>query len=325
MQKLTKPDWVLLKLPSLTATKSFVAAAKYQNFTRAAEALCVTQAAISRQIKELEQHLGVALFERSGRQVILTEAGQNFYDAAYLSFINISQAAKRLRSSHLEDKHITVCCTPAFSSLWLAEKLANFHELHPDIHIDVITSHDFLHLDASVEPDIFINKVNIPKKGFSSIPLFYDCIYPVCSPEYLEKNPQIKNLEGLLESELLSLSPYGRTQIAEHVDWSVWLSLQNISLDEQQKNASSFSANDYYMLVTMALSHQGIILGWEHLVAPLITKGQLVKPLKQEVILKEKMHYLSFANKNEQQECIQRFKDWVLDSVEKEQAAIKFS
>ncbi|MCW8355578.1 LysR family transcriptional regulator [Marinomonas pontica] len=99
MAKPIEPDQILLKMPSLRAVKSFVAAAKYLNFTRAAEALCVTQAAISRQIRELEVALGVPLFKRTGRAVELTEAGQIFYDAAYLSFVNIAQAAQRIQSS----------------------------------------------------------------------------------------------------------------------------------------------------------------------------------------------------------------------------------
>src|SRR5690242_11549633 len=98
MVKHTEPDQTLIKMPSLRAVKAFVAAARYQNFTRAAEALCVTQAAISRQIRELEEHLGAELFNRAGRAVELTSAGSIFYDAVQLSFTNIAQAAERISS-----------------------------------------------------------------------------------------------------------------------------------------------------------------------------------------------------------------------------------
>lgn len=104
MVKPVAPDHILVNMPSLRAVRSFVAAAKYQSFTRAAEALCVTQAAISRQIRELESSLGVPLFKRTGRTVELTEAGSIFYDAAYLSFINIAQAAQRLKKPTLACK-----------------------------------------------------------------------------------------------------------------------------------------------------------------------------------------------------------------------------
>src|SRR5699024_5883790 len=97
MTEAAKPDRMLMRMPSLRALKSFVAAAKYQNFTRAAESLCVTQAAISRQIRELEEILGVDLFTRRGRTIELTHAGRALFDATYLSFINISRASERIR------------------------------------------------------------------------------------------------------------------------------------------------------------------------------------------------------------------------------------
>jgi len=99
MVRHSEPDQTLIKMPSLRAVKVFVAAAKYQNFTRAAEALCVTQAAVSRQIRELETYLSAELFTRVGRAVELTVAGSIFFDAVQLSFVNISQAAERIRSN----------------------------------------------------------------------------------------------------------------------------------------------------------------------------------------------------------------------------------
>jgi Bacterial regulatory helix-turn-helix protein, lysR family len=89
MAQHSDPDQTLVRMPSLRAIKSFVAAAKHQSFTRAAEALCVTQAAISRQIRELEDHLGTELFIRTGRSVKRSADGVVFYDTAQLSFINI--------------------------------------------------------------------------------------------------------------------------------------------------------------------------------------------------------------------------------------------
>ena len=121
MSKPVDPDTLLLKMPSLRAVKAFVAAAKYESFTRAAEALCVSQAAISRQIRELEGYLGAQLFSRVGRAVALTPAGELFFDAAQLSFVNIAQAAERIRSNQAVRHMLTLCCSPAFSALWLSQ------------------------------------------------------------------------------------------------------------------------------------------------------------------------------------------------------------
>ncbi|WP_020407844.1 LysR family transcriptional regulator [Hahella ganghwensis] len=313
MVKQVEPDKILLKMPSLRAVKSFVAAAKYQSFTRAAEALCVTQAAISRQIRELEASLGVELFKRSGRAVELTEAGTTFYDAAYLSFVNIAQAADRIHAQKASRRVLTICCSPAFSALWLSRRLPGFFAAHPDIDINVVTTENFLHMEPGVYPDIYINKVTESPDGYSSITLFHDVIYPVCSPEYLRHHPEIATLDGLTKGVLLNLSPYGRGQIAEHVDWSVWFAFQDIELDKQRApQIHQFNANDYNMLIQMVLNHQGISLGWHHLVDPLVESGQLVRPVSEEVVFKEKVHYLTYANTKENNEDFNHFKNWLL-------------
>ncbi|MCX4027048.1 LysR family transcriptional regulator [Endozoicomonas sp. SM1973] len=316
MVKHVEPDKILLKMPSLRAVKSFVAAAKYQNFTRAAEALCVTQAAISRQIRELEAALGVDLFKRAGRAVELTEAGTIFYDAAYLSFVNIAQAADRIKSAHSSKKVLTICCSPAFSALWLSRRLPDFFAANPEIDINVVTTENFLKMEPGVYPDVFINKVTDPREGYRSIPLFHDIIYPVCTPQFLAENPDINTLTGLRDTVLLNLSPYGRAQIAEHVDWSVWFAFHDVQLNKRPRSGKHlFNANDYNMLIQMVLSHQGVSLGWHHLVGPLVDQGLLVRPIEQEVIFKEKLHYLTYTEDKEDNDEFSQFRDWLLSSL----------
>ncbi|SEF85433.1 LysR family transcriptional regulator [Marinobacterium lutimaris] len=323
MVKHADPDKVLVKMPSLRAVKSFVAAAKYLNFTRAAESLCVSQAAISRQIRELEAYLGVSLFKRVGRAVELTEAGTIFYDAAYLSFVNIAQAAERIQDVGSSKKVLTICCTPAFSSLWLTRRLPSFFADNPDIDINVVTTENFLQMEPGVYPDLFINKVADTREGYSSIALFYDLIYPVCTPNFLEKNPEVATLDGICHSALLNLSPYGRSQIAEHVDWGVWLSFFDKDVnDKSDSKPHIFNANDYNMLIQMVLNDQGVSLGWNHLVYPLIESGRLVKPVDETVELKEKLHYLSFLESKASNEAFIRFKEWILSVITLEKTSV---
>ena len=323
MVKHAEPDKVLVKMPSLRAVKSFVAAAKYQSFTRAAEALCVSQAAISRQIRELESYLGVALFDRVGRAVELTEAGTIFYDAAYLSFVNIAQAAERIQDVGSNKKTLTLCCTPAFSALWLSRRLPGFLFQNPDIHISVVTTENFLQMEPGVAPDIFINKISYPRDGYLSIPLFYDLIYPVCSPQFLQQHPEVATLQGLKSAPLLNLSPHGRAQIAEHIDWYVWFSFFDMApVKKVTEGANTFNANDYNMLIQMALAGHGVSLGWSHLIAPLISEGRLVRPVSQSVELKEKQHYLTFMKDKLTSEPFIRFRDWFLAEVGSEATCI---
>lgn len=307
------PDQTLVRMPSLRAIKSFVAAAKYQSFTRAAEALCVTQAAISRQIRELEDHLGTELFIRTGRSVKLSADGVVFYDAAQLSFINISQAAERLRSKYRPRQTLTICCSPAFATLWLQDRLPNFFQMHPDIELRLVATQDFLAMESSLRPDVFITKMEHVRSWYSSDRLFHDVIYPVCSPQYLQEHPKLQDMSSLREVDLLDLSPYGRSQLAEHIDWAVWLAFHGVDLGERTHTGQRlFSSNDYALLVQLAIQHQGVTLGWDHLVSHLIADGSLVRPIAQEVVHTERCHFLNIRADNENSEACTRLREWML-------------
>ncbi|WP_341644340.1 LysR substrate-binding domain-containing protein [Thauera sp. SDU_THAU2] len=315
MNKRTAPGQLLLKMPSLRAVRCFVVAARHRSFTRAAETLCVTQAAISRQIKELEEHLGTALFTRTGRSVELTAAGSTFFDAAQLSFINIAQAAIRIRQGHGSSSRrtLSLCCSPAFSALWMAHRLPSFFSANPDIDVDLVSTQNFLSMAPDIQPDVFITKLSSIRDGYISEPLFHDRIYPVCSPAYLEAHPEIRNIEGLMQGVLLDLSPYERSGIAEHVDWGVWLAIHHLDIEDRlRRDRHYFNANDYNLLIQMALNGQGLSLGWDHLVAPLIQQGRLVRPVEHEVELEETRHYLAYREDKADDEALGRFRDWFL-------------
>ncbi|WP_395735194.1 LysR substrate-binding domain-containing protein [Prosthecobacter sp.] len=316
MSKHAAPDQTLLKMPSLRAVKCFVAAARYQSFTRAAETLCVTQAAISRQIRELEEHLGTALFKRVGRSVELTTAGSIFFDAAQLSFINIAQAATRIRKDYgsTARRTLTLCCSPAFSALWMSHRLPSFFNANPDIDLDLVTTQNFLSMEPGIYPDIFITKMSRVRDGYISRPLFHDRIYPVCTPGYLKTHPEIRTLEGLRDGVLLNLSPYGRSQVAEHVDWGVWLAIHHLDIEDRlRKGPHYFNANDYNLLIQMVLNDQGVTLGWDHLVGPLVEQGRLVRPVEQEVVLEETRHYLAYREDKADDDALRRFRDWFME------------
>ena len=316
MNKHATLDQTLLKMPSLRAVKCFVAAARYQSFTLAAETLCVTQAAISRQIRELEDHLGTALFKRAGRSVKLTTAGSIFFDAAQLSLINIAQAATRIQKDYgnTDRRTLTLCCSPAFSALWMSHRLPSFFSANPDIDLSLITTQNFLTLEPGINPDIFITKMSRVRDGYTSTPLFHDRIYPVCTPDYLEAHPEIRTLEGLRDGVLLNLSPYGRSQVAEHVDWGVWLAIHRLDIDDRlRRGPHYFNANDYNLLIQMVLNHQGVTLGFDHLVRPLVEQGRLVKPVEQEVVLEETHHYLAYREDMADDDALSRFRNWFMN------------
>lgn len=317
MVKQTEPDQTLIKMPSLRAVKAFLAAAKYQNFTRAAEALCVTQAAISRQIRDLEVHLGTELFDRAGRAVKLTDAGSNFYDVVQLSFSSIAQAAERMRSNASSKHVVTLCCSPAFTHFWLGSRLPAFFAAHPEIDVNLVVTQNFLSFETGVHPDIIICKMMKSHDGYHSYPLVCDVIYPVCTQLYLEQHPEVQCLQGIRDGALLNLSPYGRSQVAEHVDWSGWLAHHDVDLKDRPGTAPHFfNANDYNLLIQLALNHQGVALGWHYLVAPLVEKGLLVRPVKEKLVHKETLHYLNFNEDKTRDPSCCKLRDWLKEQFD---------
>lgn len=313
MAKSSQPDQALLSMPSFKAMRSFVAAAKYRNFTRAAEALCVTQAAISRQIRELELYLGTELFTRTGREVRLTASGTALFDAAQLSLLNIFQATERIRREKSDKRTLTLCCSPALSALWLSHRLKDFFSANPDVDLNVITTQHFLVMEPGINPDIFLTQTSDLRPGYLRIPLFHEVVYPVCTPRYLEAHPALKTLEGMRNSVLLDLNPYGRSQLSEQVDWNVWFAFQSHDLQiPASESPHYFSSNDYSLLVQMALDDQGLALGWDHLVKHLVQQGRLVRPVTEELTLREAVQYLMINEKKAEDPACGRLKDWLV-------------
>ncbi|MCR9077449.1 MAG: LysR family transcriptional regulator, partial [bacterium] len=122
------------RLPSLTALRTFEAAARYGFFKSAAQELSVTAPAVSRQVRALEEHFGVALFERGTRGVALTRSGRELFEAAHEALAGLLDAAEALDAYA---RVLTVSVTPAYGALWLAPRLVSFREAHPDIDVDI--------------------------------------------------------------------------------------------------------------------------------------------------------------------------------------------
>ncbi|VVO87034.1 Glycine cleavage system transcriptional activator [Pseudomonas fluorescens] len=317
MAKSPQPDQALLSMPSFKAMRSFVAAAKYRNFTRAAEALCVTQAAISRQIRELELYLDTELFIRTGREVRLTASGTALFDAAQLSLLNIFQATERIRREKSDKRTLTLCCSPAFSTLWLSHRLKDFFSANPDVDLNVITTQHFLAMEPGINPDIFVTQTSDLRPGYLRIPLFNEVVYPVCTPRYLEAHPELSTVEGMRNSVLLDLNPYGRSQLSEQVDWNVWFAFHSHDLQiPASESPHYFSSNDYSLLVQMALDDQGLALGWDHLVKHLVQQGCLVRPVTEELTLREAVQYLMINEKKAEDPACGRLKDWLIARFE---------
>jgi LysR family transcriptional regulator, glycine cleavage system transcriptional activator len=309
-------DRILAQMPSLRALKCFVTAARYESFTQAAEVLCVTQAAISRQIKELEDSLDVTLFERTGRHIALTEAGRILYNASYLSIMNIAEAAQAVRRT---DKHaLTICVSHTFSALWLSFRLPSFRERYPDIRLHVMVTEHFMELDELMEPDVIITKNPPREPEYEVEPLFHDVVYPVCSKAFYERNFHNRSLKplDLLSRPTLNLSLLGRAQVCEHVDWRVWKNwFQEGDAVDQPIDTENFESNDYRLLVSQAEAGEGTLLGWHHLVHRQVEQGRLIRPVQNALEFHDRHHYLITHKTSKLRPEYIQFREWLAEEV----------
>ncbi|MFF7706594.1 LysR substrate-binding domain-containing protein [Pseudomonas sp. NPDC007930] len=312
MAKPVLPDQALLRMPSFKAMRSFVAAARYRSFTQAADALCVTQAAISRQIRELELQLGSELFVRGGRELKLSAAGAALFDAAQVSFLNIFQATERIRREQTDPHSLTLCCSPALAALWLAPRLKALRAAHPGLDLQVITTQHAWDLEPGMEPDIFISKTLDLRPGYRRTRLFHEVVYPVCSPALLAAQPELGSLAGLRQAALLDLHPHGRAQLSEQVDWNVWFAFHGQGQQAPSRGAPpGLSSNDYPLLMQMALDGQGVALGWDHLVRHWLEQGRLVRPLREALTLSESVQYLIVREDKDHDPACRQVQAWL--------------
>src|SRR5574341_1341988 len=201
------------RLPSLNALKAFEAAARHKNFTVAANELCVTQGAVSHQVKALEAELGLKLFIREHQQLVLTEAGRFYLETARDALDRLAAGTERLLQRHTSGA-LTVSTSPNFAAKWLVHRLGRFAETHAGIELRVsaaLQHVDFVHDDV----DLAIRHGDGHWPGLDVMPLCVEHLFPVCSPSLLRGRNALRRPENLRHHSLL------------HIDdtsaWTRWL------------------------------------------------------------------------------------------------------
>jgi DNA-binding transcriptional LysR family regulator len=257
-------------LPPLQTLRAFESAARLASFTRAADELTVTQGAVSRQVRHLEQRLDTALFLRADRGVRLTAAGARYEAAVREALEGIAEATAALIGDR-DGGPITVGATSAMASLWLMPRLTGFQRGEPDLEIRVLAS-DRDRDRASDEVDLAIEYARQPPSGDGVRRLFAERIYPVCSPEYLRERSSSLTAADLPRETLLDLED-------DHPDWMGWREwFAALGIDDAERR-QPIRVNNYPTLLQAAVAGQGIALGWRHLVDDFIAAGSLVPAL----------------------------------------------
>ncbi|MBK7903039.1 MAG: LysR family transcriptional regulator [Proteobacteria bacterium] len=176
-------------LPPLNSLRTFEAAARLGSFTKAARELNVTPAAVSHQIRGLEEYLGVMLFRRTTRSLVLTDQATAAAETLHEAFDRISQSVESLRPSGRSGKSgaLSISVTPAFATRWLVSRLPHFQKRHPRIHLRIAASPSPVDFD---QEDVDV-AVRIGRGGFAgvvAVDLFHEWLAPVASPAFLRQN-----------------------------------------------------------------------------------------------------------------------------------------
>ncbi|WP_282605479.1 LysR substrate-binding domain-containing protein [Pelagibius sp. Alg239-R121] len=258
------------QLPPMTALPVFEASARLLSFTRAAEELHVTQAAISRQIRVLEENLGVSLFDRSHRKIKLTNEGQSFQHVVAVALGLVANSANELRGQ-ITSNDLTIAADISMAHLWLLPRFPAFREEFSNIAVSILASER--------ESDCLRDGVDLALlygdgnwSGYDSRLLVEEEIFPVCSPDYLNTRPPITKLEDLVDAVLLDL----RGDRWDWVDWQQWFAEKQVDAPDC---STLLAFNNLPLLIQAACRGQGIGLGWRGLVDELLEDGTLVKPL----------------------------------------------
>lgn len=294
------------RLPPLNALRSFEAAARHLSFTRAAEELNVTQAAVSHQIKALEARLGIQLFKRRGRTLILTEQAQRYLPAVRDAFDRLATATNQLLAPNAEST-LTVSLITSFAAQWLVPRIAGFRDDHPEIDVR-LHAYDGLVDFARDDVDVAIRYGRGVWPGLRIDKLLEENVFPVCSPALLTGPNPLRKVDDLRHHALLHES-------GVLIDWRTWLTVASVSQIDASRG-TSFSHS--HMVVQAAVNGQGVALGRTPLVDAELAEGTLVKPF--EVTLPGgAAHYVVCPITTADQPKIAAFRTWLLAQVAGEQ------
>lgn len=262
-------------LPAPSALFAFEAAARLGSFTRAAAELGVSQAAVSYSVKQLETGLGLTLFLRQHRRVLLTEAGERFFQDVSIGLGHIRRSAETLRQRR-EAGHVTLSVSTAFASWWMLPRLARFRVAHPEIDLRLQTTDKDIDL-AAESIDLGVRRGDGAWPEYATAFLAAEVIHPVCSPAYLASAALPATPADLMALKLVHLDEPFRPRPV----WADWFAAQGVAYADF---GEGLRLNDYALVIQAALEGEGVALGWRHLTDALVARGALVRPLPQPLV-----------------------------------------
>lgn len=293
------------RLPPLNALRAFEASARQLSFTKAAEELFVTQAAISHQIKSLEEHLGIKLFMRKNRALLLTEEGQSYYLDIKDIFNALHEATEKLLARGAKGA-ITVSMQPSFAIQWLVPRLNAFNKLHPEIDVR-IKAVDQPDNSLTEDVDVAIYYGRGRWRDVYAEKLHTEYLIPVCSPLLLQGKKPLNSVGDLAQHTLL--------HDTSRRDWKRWF--KEVGVKGANVNHGAIFSHSS-MVLQAAIYGQGVALVNSVMAQPDIDAGRLISPFEHALISKSSF-YIVCREAQVDIGKISSFREWVLDTVDAEE------
>lgn len=295
------------RLPPLVAVRAFEAGARHLSFTRAADELCVTQTAISHQVRQLETWLGVRLFERAGHALRLTGAGRTYLAEVGEVLDRLAAVTETVRGRRDGPLRITVL--PSFAACWLVPRLGRFRALHPDIELKLTSSPE---TSAFTEDrfDLGIRSGLGRWPGLKADLIAQEMLSPVCSPAIAAGLPSPCSPPDLLASHLLHDTPKDA--------WSRWFRHAG---QPEAALAAGHAFDDHGHLLQAAAEGQGMALGKLFLAEHALREGRLVRPVDL-ILPNDYSYWLVYPRTVAGRLDVGRFRNWLLAEAKATAAAL---
>src|SRR6516164_4393299 len=296
------------RLPPLNSLRVFEAAARHESFTRAAEELCVTQGAVSHQVKALEADLAIKLFNRERQRLIITEAGRDYLAVVRDALDTIAVGTERLLQRQSAGV-LTVSTSPDFAAKWLVHRLGHFAEAHASI--DLRVSAAMHHVDfAREDVDLAVRHGDGNWPGLDAVQLSSEQLFAICSP---------KLLSGRRPARPADILKFPLIHFDSRADWTKWLRVAGISDDNVRHGPVLNRAS---MVIDAAINGQGIALARTTLAAWDLINGRLVRPFAEALRL-SKTYWIVCPKAVSNVPKVATFRNWILAEAAEDTRRLK--
>lgn len=299
------------QMPGTRALATFEAAARHLNFTRAADEVGLTPAAVSYQIKEIEEQLGIVLFHRTSRTIRLTAAGRLLFEAAGDALETLRQALGKARKLSRGERMLRVTADPVFAGKWLMPRVENFRNANPDIELRFDVSSQVRDFDGD-DVDVGIRFGQGKYAGLTTVRLFDNMIVPVCGPSLLRAGPPLRQPSDLAHHTLAHIDWSGQGLVWPN--WSMWMAAAGVE-DFDDSRCVVFGESSQVIQAALAGSAVGLV-DFE-MVAQDLSEGRLIRPFDLSIkVPPEFGYFLVYPESSASDPRIIAFRTWIVEQVE---------